>query len=170
MPRCAVCAAEHPTQTCPLLIAKKEANRDKVDIEMVKCCNCGANHTSTFPNCPIRLQHLAETNIYHHHSNKRTKPAFNLATEKFPELAPRPTNSPLTPAPRTPYTTNNTHRWRPTPAPQFPSTNTHNNLYTGTECLQLLDEFYRNLQGCKSKQEQAKAIADFGIKYLCQFP
>lgn len=163
-PRCAVCAQPHLTTACPLLIAKRTNAADQVDQSKLKCCNCGANHTSTFTHCPHRLSYIESRSF------RRTRPAprsktFEIRPDEFPEFHRNntPSASYRRPAPAR-------SQWTREPTNSHTTTNSDEKLYTADECQKMLDDFYYNLRNCNTKQEQAKVIADFGIKYLCKFP
>lgn len=171
-PRCAVCAEAHLTPTCPLLKAKKDLNRERVEPAIIKCCNCEGNHTSTYPNCPVRLNYLQKSKTSSGRATQRPEQIFTPNPEAYPEISSKKNNTKNATPTISRQTTNSRPQWRPTP--HKPDTNNINNndddkLYTAQECQQMLDSFYTNLQNCTSKLEQAKVIADFGIKYFCKF-
>lgn len=50
-PKCRVCAEEHKTANCPLLIEKRKNNNEKIHPSVLKCASCNGNHTANYSNC-----------------------------------------------------------------------------------------------------------------------
>ena len=54
-PKCVVCAGPHKSSQCPLLEQKRLQNKAMIDLEFLKCANCGEKHTALFTGC-VRMK------------------------------------------------------------------------------------------------------------------
>lgn len=172
--KCVVCAKAHIVGECPLIKIKIEGGHASVPPTLIKCGNCEENHTATYKNCPKRLQYIKSVADQRQlreaprslppHKTTHTAPVFNTAAYNDAMMTTRPSYA---------HIANNQQQHQippPLPSNQPQQQCSNNNLYTMSDCQAMLDELFTALQACTNKQQQAKVIADYALKYLCKFP
>jgi hypothetical protein len=51
--RCVICSENHPSANCPLTSDSQSA-----DPSLLKCANCGGNHTASYISCSKKIEHM----------------------------------------------------------------------------------------------------------------
>lgn len=159
-PKCVVCAGDHTSKTCPLLMEKwqlqDQGKEAKIDNSRISCANCGGNHTASFPGCPV-LQ-----------KNRRPTPAWKRASE-LPQI-PQPRINDLLEFPILKRgnrpTTNNVD---PT-IMNMPANSNNNNLFNISELQEIMSDIMSELGKCQNKQQQFNVMFSLAAKYVYNSP
>lgn len=160
--KCTICAEPHSYKECRLLKGKHEGRYDQIHKKHIKCASCGADHTATYSNCPARLAYIE--------AQPRRKPKRQPELPRRNSTPPPAMNDQNFPRPAFAAPTYNLAVTHPaTSAPAQPQRSSAE-LFTMEECKEMLDSLYSALQACTSKAQQAKVIADYSLKYFCNFP
>lgn len=155
---CVKCAANHKSAEC----IHNDPSTKKVPDSVLKCKNCGGNHSARYKDCQKRIEFGKLREAMKPQARKSVRKAAPSYLEQdyhhqFP-LIRRPIDSNQTPV-------------QPQQAPMYsaflkkpeaPDTN----LYSPQECFQIFQELYSSLINCKSKNEQIYTITNFTFKYL----
>lgn len=173
--KCVVCAKPHIVGECPLIKLKIDGGHESVPIALIKCGNCEGNHTATFKNCPKRLDYIESVAAQKQRREAprpaskiqftNTVPVYSNAAYKDVMTPPRPSYADTLKQPL-PTTTPTTQQHPQQQQQQY----SNNDLYSMSDCQKMLDDLFTALQACNNKQQQAKVIADYALKYLCKFP
>lgn len=159
-PKCVKCGGKHLTDGCTL---PKKANLSSKqnDRSLLKCANCGANHTANFRGCPTRKAYLENL------EKRKTKPVQRpprMTNDDFPSLVGQGTAL---------HRTSPNAKGRATYAqisantPLATSANhCDENLFTISEFLCLARDMFARLSGCRTKEQQFFALSELMIKYL----
>lgn len=169
--KCILCADAHHFTDCKLLNQRQVNNQEKIDPKHLKCANCQDSHTATYNKCPERLQFIKNKQQFQ--SGKKTTKQDKsrgppiMDTINFPA-----TIAPVADSPRIFKTPKRVYR--PTIADKVRNTITPiqytSELYTMDQCQTIMNELYRALKSCTTKQDQAKVIFDYSLKYLTYGP
>lgn len=167
-PRCIVCAGDHIVAECKFILAKHSGGHSQIHQRHLKCANCSGNHCATFKDCQTRLDYIAaleKKRIVKPQPPTRDQATFPTPVYGNPQYQQYQSSGPLMSDMLQP--TNN----QP-PTLQQPSQHQmiNEDLYSMSECQSMMNELYNALQACTCRQEQAKVIADYSIKYFCKFP
>lgn len=162
-PRCIICAKGHLMEDCPLLKAKREGGHTSIHSSLLRCANCNQNHTATYEECTTRIKFMEQ--LEEKKSTKKNDPRNLTDPLSFPPLPAKPQG--ITQQVQTSHTSPPTLKF--TDITQPPPQSTKEDLFDADELQDMLNTFYNNLQKCNSKVEQAKVIADYGIKYFAKF-
>lgn len=172
--KCGVCAKNHITGNCPLILEKQRTNQRQINPNKLRCANCNEKHTATFRGCSQREQYIKSRGSSRRPQSQSQQVQRPLRTAQplpptndieFPAM-PRPTTSLNGPAPHTHTIPNPWQRGATTIQPEVGD----NSSFTGQDITIMLNEIFSSLQGCRSKAEQAKVILELGIKYFSKFP
>lgn len=159
-PKCVACGGGHLSKECELLIAKKGANKSKLHQSLLKCANCGGNHTASFTGCPERKRFIVNQQAASARQNKQRPSTIRdvINTQRTTDFPVFP-QSQYQPAAQT------------QPKGRSYSTVVQNEpnsgeLYSPIECKEIFLKFFQTLLNCKSKSEQLQAIANFAFDNL----
>lgn len=160
-PKCVRCGEHHDSKQCKYLPkVKDESGKESPDftkqipLNNVRCANCGKNgHTANYKGCETRKRYLEIQDQVRNRNfvkqNPRQIPPVNN-TQQYPYL-------PNTNQPRV-------NMWeRPL---QFSKDAGTNDLFSATECMQIMNEMFQKLSKCQSRQQQLTAIGEITFKYL----
>jgi hypothetical protein len=185
--KCIRCGDQHESASCPHI----QEGHSRIPDNMVKCANCAGNHTANFSKCPKRLDYInIKDQINQRNSKtppKRTKDStisHRLSTNQFPLLGQ--TQSGQTIQFRNVQNTRIPMSQKENPLINLTNnTNNHNNmktyadvagnnfnqnfndLFTVTECIQIMTEMTSGFRNCRTKSDQLMVIANITMKYLC---
>lgn len=159
-PRCRVCGQEHKTPTCPLLIAKRNSNNEKLHPSLLKCANCGGNHTANYNECTHKPSHTPRPSRAAP-ANHQEQPRVN-DQEQFPQIY-RHKNHRNSNINNNQFFNDNNNSW----ANQFKSQpNNQNDLFTLEEMQLVLSDIFANLRLCTSREEQFQLMFKLSAKYV----
>lgn len=199
--KCRRCAGSHSSSECehlpylennddqdPEVLAdgthrsKIRDHTAKIDSKLLKCANCGGNHTSSYKGCIKRLEMKQLREVIH---NKRAVSRQQIPNindfSQFNALPPpgRPigNNSWQQTAPGPSYASYK----RSPPREQFyrshqtyedqyyhpsPNASQSNDLFTYDECSDIMDEFLEKLLTCRNKFDQLRVIREITFKFI----
>ena len=86
--KCVSCGMDHDSKSCPARkpVPKKDPKdpdtKPRVPDNLVKCCNCGGNHTSNWSRCKFRIAYQQRIQ----QSRKPRQKPTPLAKDDFPDL------------------------------------------------------------------------------------
>lgn len=166
-PRCIRCGKGHDSQNCPSLVptANEQAEMSQNGIAIVKkttidksllcCANCGEAHTANYGGCPHRQQVILFRKMKLKQHQKVHQTPFNIHSNiDFPPPSAKQSNVKAPVA-------NNVWCQRPTITSPSP-----NEIFSLSECHQIMKELASKISICKTKAEQFSVIADITFKYL----
>lgn len=163
--KCSRCAEKHKSSECPHI----KGDDNKIPANLVKCANCGGNHTAGFSGCKAkynyeiiqqRMRENARTS-----SNNRASRVPNNDFQNFPHISQqtkaqqRFVNAPI---PQQNF-------WQNRQNPNLNHSHTNNdnsNLLNEQECLNAFDELLEKLPECRTKVQQIRTIGAIVIKYV----
>lgn len=167
-PKCVRCGEQHDSKQCKYLPRMKDKNgtempdlSKQIPLNNVRCANCKKNgHTANFKGCEARKKYLEiQSQVRNKNFVKQnpTRPPVNNI-QQFPNLPQRVPN----------YTSNpiNQQNFNVWENPSYSNAHKNNNLFSYTECKQIMDELLQKLASCQSKHQQLSAIGDITFKYL----
>lgn len=167
-PVCGVCAENHPTNSCPLLVEKRRNNKAYLDSSLLKCALCGGQHTASYTKCSKNPNPPADDD-----QPQPTRPA--------PRQAPAPVVAPYTYQAYPELSIQNQrnkHKWtaaqvlqqRP---PTYPQPHQHqsvshanNDLFSMEEIPLIMGEIFTKLKGCSTKEQQLTLMISLAAKYI----
>lgn len=163
-PRCVRCGESHKSMNCD----KIDATTKKVPDHLLKCANCGGNHTASSRNCPERLKLIKKRHdAIKQRANNDTRTQyvrqFNNYNDNFPSFQSnthvnnvnnRTTLLPYASAVKSSTTINN------------PSGQTNSNILRPSQLMQIFREIVNICSTCKSKEEQLIALSTIVEKYV----
>lgn len=172
-PRCGVCAGHHLTSVCEFLLTKRANKKNQLDEKLLKCANCGGEHTAGYLKCPYRLEILARK------QPKKTKfiPAPKPTTNAWVKDFAPPTQPPIQPVPMTttmPTTLPmpsfiNTSFQRPQVDPNSNSSNINNNSnsskFNAQEIGAIFSHIIKVIDQCHTKSEQLQVMMQIITQY-----
>lgn len=146
-PKCLKCSESHSSKDCPL----NDPKSGKIPDAELKCALCGGNHTARFKDCPKRVNFI----------DLRKKMQSKGTSQQLPRYNYKAT---ITPPQRTaPFETVADVLKRA----QAPSTSQLTaDLYSTAECMQIFNEIFSALSGCKSKADQIYQLTTIALKYI----
>lgn len=159
--RCVRCGARHASDSCPHRI-EKENPKSKIPADLISCANCKGPHTANYKGCPSRQAFIDLQNSIRkptrttRHTRQVSFSSHALHYgDSFPQL----------------HTTKSAPYSIPGQSLKFSDVVKRNesgsdNLFSKGECLQIFDFFLAKLQTCKTKVQQARAIAQFVFEFL----
>lgn len=152
--RCVKCGEEHMSSECTI---PKAQNDPRYTHDVIKCANCGNNHTASFKECRIRLDFI----------KRQERNSHQVTGNKGTARAPRTFNST-----RVDHNVSFAAALSGT-APTYPTSSrsdaaegTSNNIFTISEFLGLARDMYNRLGGCTSREDQFFALHELMVKYL----
>lgn len=148
-PACGVCAGQHNTPTCPLLLEKRRQNKERIDPQLLKCANCGGNHTAGYSGCSALQQ-------------RSFKPRGPSAWQRPPPLPSDVNNFPGLPQRKGAPVTSQS-------SPQSPNVShgsLNNNLFSLNELQSIMTDILSNLSNCKTKADQFNLMFNLAAKYV----
>lgn len=158
--KCSRCAGDHKSSQCT---HPKDSN-NKIPANLVKCANCGGNHTAGFSGCRARQNYEAIQKRMRENSRMSTKnrPSVPLNDNvNFPPVTQqRRPQFVDAPPPRTNFWNNRSTK----------DTQHQQNLLSADECLQAMNELLDELSKCQTRNQQIRAIGAIAIKYTYGFP
>lgn len=171
-PVCGVCAQNHPTSSCPLLVEKRKNNKAYLDPSLLKCAGCGGHHTASYTRCPKNPnpppdEYQPQQNQQHPvQPVPRPKPAPVVAPysyQAYPELSLQ--NS------RNKRTLSQVQQHRPLAYTQQhqhhqPVSQNNNDLFTIEEIPLIMGEIFNKLKGCTTKEQQLTIMISLAAKYI----
>lgn len=149
-PRCIKCGESHQSISCPRNLAPDDP-KSKIPKELVKCANCGGNHTANFSKCPARFKYLEIRRL-----------AQNKPVQK---------STPVTiPAPKSTFTKSKvSYQNKPLWSEVLQNNNQDSNLLSAQECYQLFKQFINEIMKCTSAQQQVDAIARLSLEFASKY-
>lgn len=156
--RCNRCGGKHKSSDCSLV--DKETN--KVPDDKVKCCLCGGNHTSSYRQCPKRLQKIQqhqEEVERQRHTRARNRYVQNYQNYdcNYPQLQNVKVNN-----------VNNgriSNAWE-TPLQSHANVRSNSDSFTPKQLFQIFNEMLRICSTYKTKMEQLSALSAVVEKYV----
>lgn len=157
-PVCGVCAGtDHQTSSCPLLIEKRNNNKANIHESLLKCANCGGNHTAGFSGCIHNQPRPKQWSKAVQPPRRSAIPVaqpFNINAEHFPELHdPRRQRSNYS---SEPIIGENIQM----------SKNSNSSLFSIQEMQVILGEMLSKMRECKSKEDQFQLMFSLAAKYV----
>lgn len=158
--RCAVCAADHSIEVCPMV---GEDGHLKADCT-TKCANCGANHVSSFTKCPKYIEYEA------------IQRSLNLKNSARNHPRQIPTVPQLSPSERQHLVNNrrNFEQFRQNAAQTGPMSYSaavsgnflpSNNLLPNDVLIQVTLEMIPLLRNCKTVEDQLRVVLTIASKF-----
>lgn len=159
VPRCNRCGGKHKTTECSLV----DKTTNKVPDDKLVCCHCQGNHTSSFRQCPKRLQILKQHQIQieqrqQHHSRNRYVTNFRNYDQNFPRMNQNKVNT----GERSTHATN---AWE-IPLQSTIHTRSNSNTFTPSQLFQIFSDIVRICSTHKTKEEQLMALTSIYEKYV----
>lgn len=158
LPKCVRCAGNHKSDKCPHLPPidpEKPLEKRNIPVALVKCANCGKNHTANFSGCATRYEYLnvqerMRQNNQLKRNNTRPQPP-PIDNRSFPPLSCR----------NTPPTHN---AWRNPPILSSNQDNP-NDMLSVQECVAISNELMQKLSQCQNRNQQILAVIEITAKY-----
>jgi hypothetical protein len=165
-PRCIRCSEKHKSIECLLIINQHSmSTRTRIADSLLKCANCGQNHTANYSKCTSRIEIIERQKKYRIKTQPR-KHRFNLPQipqfddSNFPRL----------------NTTGNTSKFaQDTSTGAIPKNNNipsmrdilvaSNDLFSPREMMEIFKEMWSKMQGAKTKLDQINIIGELVVKY-----
>jgi hypothetical protein len=164
-PQCVKWGEEQKSSLCVYNI--KDTKR--IPDENVKCANCGQLHTANFKNCSKQTEYIKIKEIIRENNIKKRKSGFtvNHQHQNYNNQFPSLNNRFLTEV----DSQTHIHSSKPSYSSFYKNTSNDvnpsaNDLFSNSECMNILNEFILKLQKCNSKIDQIRAIAKITFKYL----
>lgn len=164
---CCRCAGKHKSSECPHI----KAEDMKIPINLVKCANCGGNHTANFSGCRARsdyetitqrMRENARINNRSHHNNVPRNDSNNyphMTSQRFVEA----------PIPQHNYWNSRQNQDRKNQNQDRRSQNRDSmtdEMLSPEDCLLAMDELMQALATCRTRTDQIRAIGAITIKYV----
>lgn len=153
-PACRVCA-KHQTAQCPLLIEKRAQNKARIDVELLKCINCGAYGCSFMRQQKPQIQRSrqwAQQNVPKSVPSVPIEPTPYDLRGEFPDL-PR-TRQPMF------------HQQLPTNPINVNNGSDSSNLLNIQQLQIIMSDIMSKLRDCKSKEDQFNVMFSLAAKYV----
>lgn len=159
--KCVRCAGDHASNDCPHLPRIDPTKPDEkrtIPVALVKCANCGKNHTANFSGCAKRHHYLTiqqrirqENQMRHQH--RVAKPPYENNERSFPSFGnPNPLAQGNPWHHNTPLGETNNHE--------------QTDLFNGQECSIIMKEMMEKLSNCRTKCQQIQVMWDISTKYV----
>lgn len=150
--RCNRCGGKHKSSECP----KVDTNTMKVPVENLRCVNCKQNHTSSYKNCPARLQiiseHQEKSRRQNHEKQRRTYVhSMQNYNQDFPNLTQ--TNT---------INLNKNNAWSVPQQAREQGTS----IFTPKQLFQIFNEIVQIASSYRTKSEQLSALTTIYEKYV----
>jgi hypothetical protein len=184
--RCVICSENHPSADCPFT-----RNSQSADPSLLKCANCGGNHTASYISCSKKIEHMKR--VQEAKSKPQSSPkngskpfVFGADVNNFPFLGnnrQNQQNSGFNFKNNNTTNTNNELLY----SSQLKSANTNsitnrlnlnqnssqqvnNNLFSFAEIVALTNEIVTKLRNCRTREDQFQIIMQLSIKYCYNLP
>uniref|UniRef100_A0A336MVL1 CSON007757 protein n=1 Tax=Culicoides sonorensis TaxID=179676 RepID=A0A336MVL1_CULSO len=161
-PKCSRCAGPHRSSDCP----HEKDDDHKIPPNLVKCANCGKNHTASFTGCAKRYNYVNLQQRMKENSRKNSK--FQQKSSPQPDTSNFPhynndsvrksVNVPSTPHPPPNYWENrNTNNL---------NNNKNSNKFNSKELIEVFHELIEKLEKCQTAKDQVTVLGELVIKYV----
>jgi len=161
-PKCVKCGEAHLSNVCPYNEQLKTKQRE------LKCANCGEKHPANYSDCSVRrtyIEYRAKLSERDNFSRANNRGGFQSQNGQHNNgrgayrPAPPPTNNAWTngknlAASMTTTNTNKTNNQKNT------------NLFTPSEIMQITNEVFSKMFGCKTRADQVNVIIEICSKYV----
>ena len=168
-PRCVRCGEEHVSKECPLLMNATTVD-NKITEDLLKCANCGGNHSAKFVQCPKRVEFINVTKNIRSRNNKNTNnaPDQRRHFEDAPQLLNSnfPTIIPGSSKPWRQTTNSSTKNTQGNHSRTYGNISSDNDLFSTSELMGIIKEMLTKLSSCRSKSDQFHAIAELACLHL----
>jgi hypothetical protein len=166
-PKCVKCGEAHLSNGCPHDEQLKSKQR------ALKCANCGEQHPANYSECSVRLNYieyrekLAERDKFFRTNNRGgSQPQQYGQGNNNRRGAYRPAPTPTNNA----WTANNRNLAAGMNTTNTNNTNNNNqkntNLFTPSEIMQITNDVFSKMYGCKTKADQVNVIIEICSKYV----
>jgi hypothetical protein len=143
--QCVRCGEQHDSDKCRYLVEGAK----KIPDDKVKCANCTGKHTANFNKCPKRLEYIAiKAKI-----NERQTKKMPIRNGDFSHTSNRTIN-------------NHIVSYSSVVKNPIITKQSSDDLFTATECSQIMIEMINRIKSCKTKSDQLVVITEITMKYL----